>query len=70
MKTSDLIEILKTSDFTDEQGYNLIVNDLFEMVPQEEIEAAQRLVAYFRYKIQNVCFPAIRQVKEGANASH
>ena len=65
MKTTELIEFLKSQDFTDTQAYNLIINDLFEFVPEEQIEQAQRLVAYFMYKIQAVCLPAIRELKKG-----
>ena len=40
MKTSELIEFFTTQPFTDTQGYNLIVGDLFEIVPPliEEIK--------------------------------
>ena len=62
MNTSELIEFLKTQPFTDDQGYNLLIGDLFEFVPEEQIVGAQRLVAYFMYKIQAVCFPAIRDL--------
>lgn len=66
MKTTELIQFLVSQGFTDDEAYNLIVNDLFEFVPEAEVatEAGQRLVSYFMYKIQQVCLPAIRQLKE------
>jgi hypothetical protein len=63
VKTSELIEFFKTQPFTDDQGYNLLIGDLYEFVPVEQVADAQRLVSYFMYKIQAVCFPAIRGTK-------
>jgi hypothetical protein len=65
MKTSELIEFFTTQPFTDTQGYNLIVGDLFEFMPEADVAlpTSQRLVEYFMYKIQAVCFPAIRGTK-------
>lgn len=69
MNTSELIEFLKTKEFTDDQAYNLIVGDLYEFVPEDEVEKAQRLVQYFMYKIQNVCLPAVRALKVARDAA-
>lgn len=71
MKTTELIEFLGTHPFTKDQAYNLIVNDLFEFVPQEAIESegGQRLIAYFMYKIQEVCLPAIERAKASTAAT-
>ena len=66
MKTSELVAMLKTQDLTETEAYNLIIGDLFECVPQEQVEGAQRLVAYFMYKIQNVCFAAITELRDNA----
>jgi nucleoid DNA-binding protein len=65
MKTSELIEFLKTQPFTREQAYNLIVNDIFEAVTEDEIakHEAQKLVSYFMYKIQEVLLPTIEALK-------
>jgi hypothetical protein len=62
MKTSELIQFFADKEFTDDQGYNLLVSDLFDAVPQALIETAagQRVISYFLYKIQAVLFPAIR----------
>jgi hypothetical protein len=67
MKTSELIEFLKTQSFTKDRAYNLIIGDLFEFVPEPQVAAAQELVAYFMYKIQEVCLPAIEQLKSAAS---
>lgn len=65
MKTSELIELFKTQPFTREQAYNLIVADIYEAVTEQEIATheAQKLVAYFMYKIQNVLLPVIEELK-------
>lgn len=65
MKTSELIEFLKTQPFTKEQAYNLIVNDIYEAVTEDEIAKpeAQKLVGYFMYKIQEVLLPTIEALK-------
>ena len=66
MKTSELIDFLKTQPFTKDQAYNLIVNDLFEAATEEEVAqpAAQKVIGYFMYKIQEVLLPAIEQLKK------
>ena len=68
MKTSELIQFFADEEFADEQGYNLLVNDLYEAVPMEMVEtlAGQRIISYFLYKIQQVMFPAIRLAKVDA----
>ena len=68
MKTSDLIQFFADKEFTDAQGYNLLVSDLFDSVPQELVEtpAGKQVINYFLYKIQQVLFPAIRLAKYDA----
>lgn len=68
MDTSELIEFFKTQEFTDDQAYNLLIADLYQFVPENQVVQSQRLVAYFMYKIQNVCFPAIREARSGKPA--
>jgi hypothetical protein len=63
MKTSDLVQFLATEEFTDAEAYNLLVSDLFEAVPIEQIEHSQRLVQFFEYKIRGVCLATIRQLR-------
>ena len=67
--TTDLVEFLQKGDFTDIQAYNLIINDLYQFVPIEEVEGAQRLVAYFMDKILAVCLPAIRAARASSASS-
>jgi hypothetical protein len=66
MKTSELVEFLKTQPFTDTQAYNLIVGDLFEFMPVADVAlpASQRLVEYFMYKIQAVCLATIHELRQ------
>ena len=64
MKTTELVEVLKTQDLTETEAYNLVIDDLFEFVTTEELEKAQSLVAYFMYKIKSGCFAAITQLRE------
>jgi hypothetical protein len=64
MKTTELIEVLKTKDLTETEAYNLIIDDLYEFVTMEQVEAGQRLIAYFMYKIQSGCFAAITQLRK------
>lgn len=68
MKTTELIQMLKTQDLTETEAYNLIVNDLFEAVPESEVAlpASQLLVRYFLYKIQSVCFAVITELRKEA----
>ena len=63
MTTSELVTFLKTQEFTDEQAYNLLVADLYQFVELEEVERSQKLVQYMLYKIQSICFQAIRELK-------
>ena len=65
MKTSELIRFFANKEFADEQGYNLLVSDLYDAVPEEMVitPAGQRVIGYFLYKIQQVMFPAIRLKK-------
>lgn len=64
MTTTELVAFLATQEFTDDQAYNLIVADLNEWIPAREIADGQSLVAYFLYKIQSVCLPAIREARK------
>ena len=66
MKTTELIKFLTTQGFTDAQAYNLIVGDLFEFVAEEQVAepGAQKVVAYFEYKITAVLLAAIRELKK------
>lgn len=63
MRTKEIIEFLRTHDFTDEQAYNLLVADLFDFIPESEVANAQGLVAYFQYKITQALSPVIRELK-------
>ena len=63
MKTSELIEILKAQQFTNEQAYNLIVGDLSEECGSADIAAGHALIRYFHYKITAVLLPAIAALK-------
>lgn len=66
MKTSELVAFLKSSDYTsDEQAYNLLVNDMWECCTEPEIIASQRLISYFNYKIMNVLLPVIKELSNG-----
>ena len=56
--------MLKSQDLTETEAYNLIIGDLFDFVPMEQVEGAQRLVAYFMYKIQSVCFATITDLRK------
>ena len=64
MKTSELIAMLKSQDLTETEAYNLIIGDLYEFVTEEQVEQGQRLIQYFMYKIQAVCFPVIEELRE------
>jgi hypothetical protein len=66
MKTSGLIEFLKTHHFTRDQAYNLVISDIYEAVTEDEIAKpeAQKLVSYFMYKIQEVLLPTIEALKK------
>lgn len=65
MKTTELIDFLTKNSVTDEQGYNLIIEDIYECVTEQEIAepAAQKLVGYFMYKVQQVLLPVIRSLQ-------
>jgi hypothetical protein len=64
MKTSELIAMLMSQDLTETEAYNLIVDDMFEFCTEEQVEQGQRLIQYFMYKIQNVCFPVIKELRK------
>lgn len=66
MKNTELIKFLKTQSFTRTQAHNLIIADLFEAVPLADAETpiAQRLIAYYNYKITETLLPVIEQLKE------
>ena len=65
MKTWELFQFFSDKEFTNAQGYNLLVSDLFDAVPKELVEtpAGQQVINYFLYKITAVLFPAIRVAK-------
>jgi len=67
MTTTELVEFLATGTFTDEEAYDLITGDL-DRSGEPILEAAamregQFMIRYFRYKIEAVLLPAIRQAK-------
>ena len=64
MKTSELIEFLATQDFTDTQALNLLINDLYDFVPMEQVEGAQRLVEYYNYKMTEVLLATIHRLRK------
>jgi len=69
MKTSELVKLLtEHPEVTDTEAYNLLVDDLFQFVPEDVIASpgGQRLIAYFQYKITEVCLPVIKQVRANA----
>jgi hypothetical protein len=61
MKTTELVEFLQHNDVTKDQGYNLVIEDIWDAVTEEQIAepAAQRLVSFFMYQIQEVLLPVI-----------
>lgn len=65
MKNSELIEFLKTKPFTRTQAHNLIIADLFDAVSLEDAETpiAQKIIAYYNYKITETLLPVIEQLK-------
>lgn len=76
MKNSELIEFLRTKQFTRTQAYNLIIGDLDELTindpiagatPPLETETGQRLLFYFQYKIQETLLPVIEALKKAGN---
>ena len=69
MKTSELIQFFADKEFTDVQGYNLLVDDIEDEVPIEllQTDAGQKVICYFLYKIQQVLFPAIRLARYDAS---
>lgn len=62
MKTTQLIEFFATNPFTDDQGYNLLIADMFETMTEDEVAKQQKMLAYFMYKVQAVLFPVIKQL--------
>jgi hypothetical protein len=64
--TTELIKILSAGvpagEISDEQAYNLIVEDLYEFTTEEQVAAAQRVIEYFMYKITVVCVPVMREL--------
>jgi hypothetical protein len=75
MKTTDAINFFADKDFTDDQGYNILIEDLWSILvfedKQEEVShviteadmerpEVQAVIGFFMYQIQQVLFPAIR----------
>jgi hypothetical protein len=67
MKTTELIELLKTRDVTKDQLYNLLIEDLETVTQQTRGSIAdpmpQEIVRFFRYQIEDVVFPVIRDLR-------
>lgn len=68
MKTSELVELLKTHDVTEVQLYNLLTEDLGMAVDGKSGSIAdpvpQELIRFFIYQIQSVIFPVIRDLRK------
>lgn len=67
MKTTEAIEIFKTRDVADDQGYNILIENLYdcEGISPESIAnpVAQQLIRFYMYQIQSVLFPVIRDLR-------
>ena len=61
MKTTELVDFLQHNDVTKDQGYNLVIEDIWDAVTEEQIAepGAQKLVSFFMYQIQEVLLPVI-----------
>jgi hypothetical protein len=68
MKTTELIEFLKSQPFTRDQAYNLLINDLYDcpIVTPESVsgKVPQQLIRFFMYQIQEVLLPVISDLKQ------
>lgn len=67
MKTSELIPLLETTDVTDKQLYNLLIEDLDSATRLAagslDDPMPQALIRFFMYQIQAVIFPVIRNLR-------
>jgi hypothetical protein len=68
MKTTELIELLKTQDVTKDQGYTLLIEDLEEATKFTAGSVAdpmpQQLTRFFIYQIQEVLLPVIANLRQ------
>lgn len=67
MKTTELIEFLKHNDVTEDQLYNLLIEDI-ESATQNTVGSIadpmpQRLIWFFMYEIRDVVFPVIGDLR-------
>lgn len=69
MLNSDLIEFLATNKLLAAQFYNLVIEDLSQRLPKEELECSQPLLVYFEYKIKNLLLPVIQKLQSGRPAA-
>jgi hypothetical protein len=62
MKTTDAINFFADKDFTDDQGYNILIEDFSHVITEADMERpeVQAVIGFFMYQIQQVLFPAIR----------
>jgi hypothetical protein len=67
MKTTELIELLKTHDVTANQLYTLLTEDLNDATRTAsgslEDEMPQQVLRFFVYQIQSVMFPVISDLR-------
>jgi hypothetical protein len=64
MKTTELIEYFKSPDFKDADiGFRFLIEDIGQSLTEAEMEAGQRAIQYFAYKISVVLFPVILGLK-------
>ena len=67
MKTAELIEFLKNNDVTDDQLYNLLIEDFYDcpLITPESVDnpVTQQVIRFFMYKIQDVLLPVIRDLR-------
>lgn len=67
MKTSELVEFLKTHEVTEAQLYNLLASDLELAAPSIDESNTQAVIRFFMYQIQAVVFPVIRDLHTLSN---
>ena len=68
MKTTELIKFLETNDVTKDQGYNLLIEDIYDcsIITPESLggEVPQQLIRFFMYQIEEVLLPVIANLRQ------
>ena len=68
MKTTELITFLKANDVTKDQGYNLLIEDLYDcpIITPNSIsgDVSQQLISFYMYQIQEVLLPVIAELRQ------